>query len=111
MGAPSFKDCLAADISNTFLNTQEFADTHLINGKEMAVQVDENELLERDKARVGTNLNGLYRSRRLIYVAKSEYGKRPAIDTQVNFDGRFYKITDCAEEGGVLAITLEANKT
>lgn len=111
MGAPSFKDYLAADISGTFLNAQEFADKHLINGKEMTVMVDENELLERDKARMGTHLNGLYQSRRLIYVAKSEYGKRPAIDTQLNLDGRFYKITDCAEEGGMLAITLEAKKT
>ena len=42
MGAPSFKDLVAADISDVFLNGQEFADTHTIDGKTMTVVVDEN---------------------------------------------------------------------
>lgn len=110
MGAPGFKDYLRDDIG-TFLNPLEFADTHLVNGKEMTVQVDENELLERDKARTGTHQDGLYKSRRLIYVAKAEYGCRPAINTMLKLDGRTFKISDCTEEAGILAITLEANKT
>lgn len=110
MGAPGFKDYLRDDIG-TFLNAQEFADTHLVNGKEMTVQVDENELLERDKARVGTHQDGLYKSRRLIYVAKAVYGCRPAINTMLNLDGKVFKISDCTEEAGILAITLEATRT
>ena len=35
MGAPTFKEQIAADISTTFLNCLEFADTHTVNGKEM----------------------------------------------------------------------------
>jgi len=49
MGAPSFKDCIAAGVSNVFMNRLEFADTHKVNGMEMAVLVDENELQDRDK--------------------------------------------------------------
>ena len=49
MGAPGFKDLVAADISAVFLNGQEFADTHTIDGKPMTVVVDENGLLEREK--------------------------------------------------------------
>ena len=52
MGAPTFKEQIAADISTTFLNCLEFADTHTVNGKEMAAVVDDNELLERDKAKI-----------------------------------------------------------
>ena len=44
MGAPTFKEQIAADISTTFLNCLEFADTHTVNGKEMAAVVDDNEL-------------------------------------------------------------------
>ena len=40
MGAPSFKDCVAADIHGVFLNNQEFASTHTIDGKEMDAVVD-----------------------------------------------------------------------
>lgn len=111
MGAPCFKDYLAADISATFLNGLEFSEKHTVNGKEMTVQVDENELLERDKARLGTHTEGLYKSRRLIYVARADFGPRPAINTMLNLDGRIFKITDCTEEAGALAITLEDNRS
>ena len=42
MGAPSFKDCVAADIHGVFLNTQEFADTHTIDGRKMDAVVDDD---------------------------------------------------------------------
>ena len=81
MGAPTFKEQIAADISTTFLNCLEFADTHTVNGKEMAAVVDDNELLERDKAK--------------IMAAQT-------------LDGKAYKVKSCTEEAGVLAIELEA---
>jgi hypothetical protein len=108
MGAPSFKDLVAADISAVYLNGQEFADTHTIDGKPMTVVVDENELLERDKSKMGIQVDGTYKARRLIYVAKEEYGPRPAHGKQLNFDGRLFRVADCTEEAGMLAITLEA---
>lgn len=111
MGAPSFKDLVAADISGVFLNRQEFADTHTIDGKPMTVVVDENELLEREKSKMGIPVDGTYKSRRLIYVAKNEYGPRPAYGRQINFDGRLFRVTDCTEEAGILAITLEAARS
>ena len=65
MGAPTFKEQIAADISTTFLNCLEFADTHTVNGKEMAAVVDDNELLERDKAKImAAQTEGTYKARR-----------------------------------------------
>lgn len=104
----SFKDQVAADITGVFLNGQEFADTHTIDGTEMTVAVDENELLERDKSKMGIPSDGTYKARRLIYVAKDEFGPRPAQGRQINFDGRLFRVADCTEEAGILAITLEA---
>ena len=79
MGAPTFKEQIAADISTTFLNCLEFADTHTVNGKEMAAVVDDNELLERDKAKImAAQTEGTYKARRLVYVAKADFGPRPA---------------------------------
>jgi len=111
MGAPSFKDIVTADVSAVFLNKLEFADAHTVDGREMAVLIDENELLERDKAKMGTHVDGLYKSRRLIYVAKSEFGPRPAYGKILALDGRPFRVADCTEEAGVLAIELEATKT
>ena len=109
MGAPSFKECIAADVSNVFLNRLEFADTHTVNGKKMAVLVDENELLERDKAKLGANV--VYKSRRLIYVAQKDFGRRPAIKAVLTMDGQAFRVADCTAEAGILAIELEAVKT
>lgn len=111
MGAPSFKECIAADVHNVFLNGKEFAGKHTVNGKKMNVQADENELLERDKAQSGKRAEGLYRSRRLIYVAQDDFGPRPAIDAILTLDGRMYRVKDCTAEAGMLAIELEAAKT
>ena len=111
MGAPSFKECIAADVFNVFLNKLEFADAHTVNGKKMAVLVDENELLERDKAKMGIHTDGLYKSRRLIYVAQKDFGKRPAIKSVLTLDGLAFRVADCTAEAGILAIELEATKT
>ena len=109
MGAPTFKEQIAADISTTFLNCLEFADTHTVNGKEMAAVVADNELLERDKAKImAAQTEGTYKARRLVYVAKADFGPRPAQGAMLTLDGKAYKVKSCTEEAGVLAIELEA---
>ena len=93
MGAPTFKEQIAADISTTFLNCLEFADTHTVNGKEMAAVVDDNELLERDKAKImAAQTEGTYKAQGVV----------------LTLDGKAYKVKTCTEEAGVLAIELEA---
>lgn len=111
MGAPSFKECIAADVSSVFLNRLEFADTHTVNGKKMTVLVDDNELLERDKAKLGSHADGVYKRRGLIYVAQKDFGKRPAIKSVLTLDGLAFRVMDCTAEAGILAIELEAAKT
>ena len=106
MGAPSFKDCVAADIHGVFLNAQEFADTHTIDGV-----VDDDALLERDAARGGVHTDGTYRTRRLLYVSKSDYGGRPMSGKALNLDGREYRVVQADEAAGVLSIEIEAIRT
>lgn len=110
MGVPNFKDQIAADLA-IFLNDQEFADEHTIDGKKMTVLVDENELLERDKSKMGVPTDGLYKARRLIYVSKAEFGPRPAKGKQLSFDGRVFRVEDCTEEAGMLAIELGVSRS
>lgn len=111
MDTPCFKNCIAADVAAVFLNEMEFADLHTINGKKMTVLVDENELQERDKFKLlgaspgGTN----YKATRMLYVAKVDFGLRPAIGANLTLDGRVYRVAPgTTEEAGILAIALEA---
>ncbi len=102
----TFKEILAQDVRNVFLNMDEFAEEHIVNGRPMAVQIDDNELLERDKAGTGVHQDGLYKSRRLIYVASADFGERPAIGNLLTLDKYEYQVVSCVDEAGVLIIEL-----
>ena len=45
----SFKKQMMQDINDVFVNTDEFFEKHVVNGREMPVMVDENENMERTK--------------------------------------------------------------
>lgn len=111
MGTPSFKDCVAHDIHGVFLNTDEFADTHMIDGREMDVIIDDDALVERDAARGGVHTDGTYRVRRLLYVDKDDYGGRPPSGKRLNLDGREYRVVQADEAAGMLSIEIEAIRT
>lgn len=105
----SFKNILMGDITDVFLNGDEFAEKHIIDGKEMTVSVDGNEVVERSKKQVENGrTDGLYERQIIIYVSKREFGKVPAIGRQLTMDKGFYIIQDCVDEGGMYSITLGA---
>lgn len=64
----SFKDVIASDVHDTFMNADEFSDMHDLNGKMMPVQVDSNEQIEREK-RFNQHMDGIYKNQKLIYVS------------------------------------------
>ena len=45
----SFKEVMKDDVNNIFMNVDEFADMHTVDGKEIPVLVDDNEIIEREK--------------------------------------------------------------
>ena len=105
----AFKDIIANDVHQTFLNIDEFSDTHKVNGKNMSVQIDTNEQIEREK-RMNQNADGIYMNQKLIYVAASEFGPMPKQGAILNLDGKIYRVADAVDEYGIYSITIEANK-
>ena len=91
------------------MNTDEFSETHTINGKEMPVQIDSNEQIEREK-RMNQNMDGIYKNQKLIYVSAEDFGALPKQGAMLNMDGRMYKVEDAIHEDGVYSITLGANR-
>ena len=106
-----FKDCIAADIHQVFLNPEEFAEVHTVDGKPMRVLIDDDALLERDAARGGVHTDGLYKTRRLLYLSRADYGGRPAPGKALNLDGRIWYVVQAEDAAGMLTIELEANRT
>lgn len=103
----SFKDVIASDVHDTFMNADEFSDMHDLNGKMMPVQVDSNEQIEREK-RFNQHMDGIYKNQKLIYVAATDYGPMPKQGSLIQFDKRPYKVADAISEDGIYSITLEA---
>lgn len=106
----SFKDIIKEDISTTFINTDEFSDMHNIDGRDMPVQIDDNEIIEREK-KSSSNMDGVYVKQKLIYVKADDFGALPAIGRQLVLDGKRYLVVDSTDEYGVYTITLEGNRT
>lgn len=105
----SFKSILMDDVKGVFLNGEEFAEQHVIDGKLMTVSVDGNEVVERSKKQVEEGrTDGLYERQTIIYVSKKDFGKVPAIGRQLTMDRGIYIIQDCIDEGGMYSITLGA---
>ncbi|RKJ17794.1 hypothetical protein D7X48_20825 [bacterium D16-50] len=110
----TFKEQVAHDNRTVFMNLDEFSDLHMVNGKEMTVQFDSNEMIDREKRyqyKRSLYADGVYMKEILIYVNAEEFGKLPAIGRILTLDGKTYTISDAVDEDGIYSLCLEANKT
>lgn len=105
-----FKDFIANDLKNVFLNFGEFAEEHTVDGKKMLVIVDNNEHIERQK-RQTSRAEGLHIKEILFYVHKDDFGSLPAVGRICRFDKKDYIVADAINEDGIYSITLEANRS
>lgn len=105
----TFKEQATADIAAVFFNADEFSDVHNVNGTDMTVQLDSNELQKRNAGKVYTaEAAGLYKGTWLLYVSAEQYGAKPAIGSIITLDGKKRKVVDVKDEAGVYSIELEA---
>lgn len=107
----TFKGAVQADIDNTFLNVSEFADWHDVNGEQVNCVVDKDILQERKSAGSSEFTPGVFQHQILVYVAAADLPRRPVRDELFRLDGDRYLVADCAENMGMLEVTLEANDT
>lgn len=104
------KDMMRDDIRDVFLDLDEFGELHMVDGMEMAAVIDEEELARRE-SRYRTLAEGLHERRLLLFVAAQDYGGPPLIGRQMELDGEYYAVSDVSDEGGIYAISLEANES
>ena len=104
-----FKEHIQHDIGGTFLNLTEFASTVNINGVEVSVVEDKDQLLYRIKK----NYDGLVVGDVLFYISTGEYQKIPHVspiptaNEAVSYNGRPCLITDVNAQEGMYEITLQ----
>jgi hypothetical protein len=100
----SFKELLAADIS-TFINSDEFAEAHNIDGRILNVVVDNDRLMQRSNK----EFDGISVGELLYYVSAADYGPPPKVDAVQYFDNKIYQVFDVRPDAGLYEIILRRN--
>ncbi len=104
-----FKDILCQDIGNVFLNPEEFGEIHQVDGEQMPVIIDGNEVTERSKKQIEKGrIEGIYEKQIVMYVSVFRFGPMPAIGRILRLDSSSYRVEDAINEGGIYSITLGA---
>lgn len=104
-----FKELLQQDVKNVFLDPAEFGETHMVNGREMPIVIDNYGLRER-QAQAGYPKDGSHVKQELIYVAEGDYGPLPKQGTSLTIDRGSYRVVDALKEGGIYQLLIEAGK-
>lgn len=100
-----FKDMVAADIPSVFLNPLEFGEKFRIEGREIYIVVDNDELKERQG---GQDL-AVAESATLFYARTADLPPRRAAGESLNVNGRECIVDDWQEDMGMATVTLRQN--
>ncbi len=102
----AFKECVEADLSEVFINLDEFAETHTLEGVELpcVVSIDKTAHQERGKK----TFEGLHGNFVTLYVKKADMPRVPKQGENIKLDNKRYKVESCRDDMGLLSITLES---
>lgn len=100
-----FKEMVAADIANVFMDIMMFGEMYRIEGVEIPIVVDNDELKERQG---GQDL-AVAESATLFYARTLDLPPRRPAGENLNINGRECLIDDWKEDMGVSTIVLRQN--
>ena len=105
----NFKEYVANDIANTFVNDDEFAVDAKINGVVVKIVEDSDKL----EYRIKENYEGLIIGDVLFYISEEEYAKIPRVtktpntNQSINYNGKPATIVDVGRYDGMYEIILQ----
>ena len=104
----SFKDAVSADAANVFLNMDEFADRHNLNGRDVVCLVD-TDMTDPAKVMVNKKLEGVFVNSITVYVKPGDLERRPVEGEPLYLDDEMYFVKTVSSEMGLLVITAEVH--
>ena len=108
----TFKDFASEDISAVFLNGDEHADLHNVDGKDVLVILEKSDVRDHSahwEAGAKQNFDtGLYNRHIILYIRVEDYGPKPKQGKLLTLDKKIaYSIQKCDDEGGIYRMTME----
>lgn len=108
----TFKDYLNDDIQDVFLNPNEFAELHLLDGTLISMVI-EKEIVD-SKTGLGQEFEdatqGIFETVIVLILKAVDY-KKPLVGAKVKLDGKYYYVINAFEDYGMLTIKLGANES
>lgn len=105
----SFKDQIKQDLSDIFLNLDEFADLHRIEGKEIPVVIDSDIMAKLSK--IGDNrIHGMDEADMVIMGKASDLPENLDPGRLLNLDGREVIVVTTTSEMGLVQIAVRQNR-
>lgn len=105
----SFKDQIKQDLSDIFLNLDEFADLHRIEGKEVPVVIDSDIMAKLSK--IGDNrIHGMDEADMVIMGKASVLPENLDPGRLLNLDGREVIVVTTTSEMGLVQIAVRQNR-
>lgn len=105
----SFKDQIKQDLSDIFLNLDEFADLHRIEGKEVPVVIDSDIMAKLSK--IGDNrIHGMDEADMVIMGKASDLPENLDPGRLLNLDGREVMVVTTTSEMGLVQIAVRQNR-
>lgn len=102
-----FKDQVANDIYKVFLNADEFAEEHRVEGVRIRVVIDDDQLQELKKGQI----LGMVEADMLLFAKTSDLPTDPRPGQLINVDGREMIAVDSGKAMGMTELALRQNRT
>lgn len=105
----TFKEMIRDDVTDIFLNLDEFGEPHTVNGKkDVNIIFDDVEILNREKFRSEVKDDGTSLAKTMFYIKASDFGRLPKIGTHVTIDNMNFRVEKAVNEQGLYSITIRA---
>lgn len=104
----AFKDAVAKDIKSVFINMDEFAYEHDLNGKKVQCVVDKD-IIDGAKGTVSNPLYGVFLNAITIYVDAKDIDRKPVEGELLSLDKKRYVVRNVSVEDGILVILAEVH--
>ncbi|MDA3731665.1 hypothetical protein PBV87_09270 [Niameybacter massiliensis] len=101
----NLKKIIEEDLQNVFFNTNEFAEIHVLDDKEVPIIIDEDEI---QKRRIQA-AEGTYVGEKLVLIQSKYFKRKPVEGRSLRLDHKEYFIVSCKETDGIFEITLGVN--
>lgn len=105
----SFKDQIKQDLSDIFLNLDEFADLHRIEGKEVPVVIDSDIMAKLSKIS-DNRIHGMDEADMVIMGKASDLPENLDPGRLLNLDGREVIVVTTTSEMGLVQIAVRQNR-